>query len=102
MEQYGDSISKLLINLTSILVDARPKIHSEDELAEHYAVMAFYFKNITDFRKKQPVLVSKKISLCKYGTQIDNFEELDKKGLSDREVYQRLTDINNIIMDEIR
>ncbi len=77
--------------------DTRPDIHSEDELAEH-AVMALYFKNITDLEKAR---IKAEEDQPVWGMiQIDNLEELTK-GLSDREYTSVWTDINNIITDEI-
>lgn len=77
--------------------DTRSDIDSEDELAEH-AVMALYFKDITDLEKAR---IKAEEGQPVWGMiQIDNLEELTK-GLSDREYTSIWTDINNIIMDEI-
>ena len=77
--------------------DTRSDIDSEDELAEH-AVMALYFKDITDLEKAR---IKAEEGQPVWGRiQIDNLEELTK-GLSDREYTSVWTDINNIIMDEI-
>ncbi|ETJ41809.1 Phosphoesterase RecJ protein, partial [human gut metagenome] len=74
--------------------DTRSDIDSEDELAEH-AVMALYFKDITDLEKAR---IKAEEGQPVWGMiQIDNLEELTK-GLSDREYTSIWTDINNIIM----
>lgn len=77
--------------------DTRKDIDADDELAEH-AVMALYFKDVTDIEidriraeEAQPV----------WGMiQIDNIEELTK-GLGDREYTNLWAHINNIIVEEI-
>lgn len=95
-EQYGDKYFQIIYKFIDPR-DARPDIHSEDELAEH-AVMALYFKNITDLEKAR---IKAEENQPVWGMiQIDNLEELTK-GLSDREYTSVWTDINNIIMDEI-
>ena len=48
-EQYEDRYFQIIYKFIDPR-DTRPDINSEDELAEH-AVMALYFKNITDYRK---------------------------------------------------
>ena len=74
--------------------DTRSDIDSEDELAEH-AVMALYFKDITDLEKAR---IKAEEGQPVWGMiQIDNLEELTK-GLSDREYTSIWTDINNIII----
>lgn len=77
--------------------DSRKDIDGDDELVEH-AVMALYFKDITDIEtdriraeEAQPV----------WGMiQIDNIEDLTK-GLGDREYTNLWADINNVIVEEI-
>ena len=77
--------------------DTRPDINSEDELAEH-AVMALYFKNITDLEKAR---IKAEEDQPVWGMiQIDNLEELTK-GLSDREYTSVWTDIKYHRTDEI-
>ena len=49
-EQYEDKYFKLFTNSFDPR-DTRPDLHSEDELADH-AVMALYFKNITEVERR--------------------------------------------------
>ena len=95
-EQYEDKYFQIIYKFIDPR-DTRPDINSEDELAEH-AVMALYFKNITDLEKAR---IKAEEDQPVWGMiQIDNLEELTK-GLSDREYTSVWTDINNIITDEI-
>ena len=95
-EQYEDKYFQIIYKFIDPR-DTRPDLHSEDELADH-AVMALYFKNITEVEKAR---IKAEEDQPVWGMiQIDNLEELTK-GLSDREYTSVWSDINNIIVDEI-
>lgn len=95
-EHYGNRYFQVVYKFINPR-DTRITVNSDDELAEH-AVMALYFKDITDIERariqaeeEQPV----------WGMiQIDNIEELTK-GLGDREYTNLWAEINNVVVDEI-